>query len=238
MLLSSPAFSGFLNDLSVNGMTAPSVAAPERPASQAAPVQRNTRKDVNPNRVQQDYQNHSSAQIGMALIPEPVMDFSMLDSANTGNWSTGIDMSFPQVFAVTEVPTGPTVDTSILSGKASIFVDLRSASDESKEAPAMLRLTEQEEHEPSFAVSDPEVEFDESNPAFALFVEASAPLETEATESSESLFGGIEPEKVFERFELVVDDGTADVAVSAELDRLSSSIAGAFQRIANLTSHL
>ena len=239
MLLSSPSFSGFLNDLSVNGMAPPpNVSASERQASQPAPTQRSARKDVNPNQVAQDFQHQSSAQIGMALIPEPVMDFSMLDAANTGNWNTGIDMSFPQVYAVTEVPSEPVVDTGMLSGKTSNFVELRSTSDDSKECPIIQRMSGPETDQAAPTASDPEVELDESDPAFALFVDALPLQALEVAETSEGLFGGVRLEKVFERFELVVDDGSEDVLASAKLAQLSSSIDDAFQRIGNLTSHL
>lgn len=238
MLLSSPSFSGFLNELSVNGVAPANLAAPERPASQAPPAQQNTRKDVNPHRVAQELQQQSSAQIGMALVPEPTMDFSMLDTANTGNWNSGIDVSFPQVYAVTEVPQGPSVDSSILSGKNSDFTEYHPIAEQSKEVPSIERMPVQEAEPQAVTTSDPDVELDESDPAYALFIDSPAPTQAKTSEPFHDLFGAVQLEKVFERFDLIIDDGSEDVVASARLERMCASLEGVSQRIASFTSHL
>lgn len=112
MLLSSQAFSGFLSELSQNGMPAPTTA----PASQPQPQP--IKKDVNPHQVARQSQNQQT-HVGMTIIPESSVDFSMLDSTQPSNWNTGFGMNSYQVCAVMELPEGPAIDTSVLSGKKS-----------------------------------------------------------------------------------------------------------------------
>ena len=112
MLLSSQAFSGFLNELSQNGMPAPSTAALAAPQPQPQP----TKKDVNPHQAARQAQNQQT-QVGMTIIPESTLDFSMLESIPTSNWNTGLGMNSYQVCAVTEIPEGPAIDIGSLSGK-------------------------------------------------------------------------------------------------------------------------
>lgn len=249
MLLSSSHFSSFLNDISMNGLPPPPLQ--QTPASQA-PVQSNPPKDANPNLANQDVQMQQDPQVGMALIPEQGVDYGSntgLDMNNTG-WNTGIDMNFTnaQVFAVMDVPEGPPIDTSIISGKSSNTVG-PCESDESKEhVPPIERPTPAEDKtEKAFGKPVPEIEIDESDPAFALFIDqpdTSTTAEETSTESTiepfEDLFGGVVPEKVFARIDLLVDDGSNDVGRAAvhRFDRLCTSMEAAFQRISNVTSHL
>src|SRR5947207_1123231 len=120
MLLSSQAFSGFLNELSQNGMPAPSTTAAtasqpqSQTQSQAQPQP--TKKDVNPHQATRQAQNQQT-QVGMTIIPESTIDFSILDTTPTNNWNTGFGMNSYQVCAVTHLPEGPAIDTDSLSGK-------------------------------------------------------------------------------------------------------------------------
>lgn len=57
---------------------------------------------------------HQQPQIGMALMPETNVDLSLFNS-----WNTGLNSSDFQVFAVTELPSGPVLDLSVLSEKPS-----------------------------------------------------------------------------------------------------------------------
>ena len=112
MLLSSQAFSGFLNELSQNGMPAPSATA--LAASQPQPPP--TKKDVNPHQATRQAQRQQT-QVGMTIIPEATVDFSMLESTTPNNWNAGFGINSYQVCAVTELPDGPTIDIDSLSGK-------------------------------------------------------------------------------------------------------------------------
>lgn len=238
MLLSSSAFTGFMNELVVNdSLPRP---AQERPAPQPS-LQPNTRKDVNPHQAQQGQLTQNRQQINMALMPD--IDFSNLDL--NGNWNSGIDMGFTgntQVFAVTEVPQGPAVDTSILSGKASNSVPSFSSDDSKDQVPVVERMPVIEKVEETVATCD-DVELDESDPAFALFIDLPVPQATAAKsepEPFEDMFGGVTPEKVFSRLELVLDNELLDQDTLAmeRFEHLCSSIEAAYQRVGNMTSHL
>lgn len=77
MLLSSSAFSGFVGELTSNPAAAQVAQAPLRPQQQQPQSEqpRRVRKDVNPYGQQPMQHQH----IGMAMIPEHAMDFSMID---------------------------------------------------------------------------------------------------------------------------------------------------------------
>jgi bZIP-type transcription factor MBZ1 len=236
MLLSSSAFAGFMNELSIE--QAP--RSQEQPAPPPTSLQPNTRKDVNPHQVNQQQPQLRQQQIGFALMPD--IDFSSLD-LNTNGWNSGIDMTFnnTQVFAVTEVPQGPAVDTGILSGKTSNFVPSFSSSDDSKDQVPVVERAPTAEKVEETAVATPceDVEFDESDPAFALFSDAST-SKPAVVEPFEDMFGGVAPEKVFSRIELVIDEESADqeTVLMERFERMLSSIEQSFQRIGNITSHL
>lgn len=114
MLLSSPAFSGFLNELSANGMPAPPTTA-SNSQGQIKSQPRSTRKDVNPHQASRQMQNQQP-QINLAMIPETSIDFSSLEQpANIWNSIASNDF---QVFSVSAVPQMPVLDLTKLSDKA------------------------------------------------------------------------------------------------------------------------
>jgi ribonuclease Z len=249
MLLASPAFSTFLNELSNN----PSAAAlPSAPASAPAPVQpsntnQQVRKDANPHR-QQQMQQPGDTHVGMTFMPETTLDFSAFEPVNA--WGPGMDFGFnAQVFSVTELPQGPTIDAGILSGKTSNFLPTY-ASDEAKDgAPAIERMPE-----PAVVSAVPvadvpvveEAEFDESDPAFALYMDTptAAPKPNTPTEPEFQIFGGVQLEKAFARLDLVVDDENVDeddtvsAATMARFEAICSSLDAASARIEAVTRHL
>lgn len=249
MLLSSSHFSSFLNDISINGLPAP----PQQTPSTQAPVQSTPHKDANPNLANQDIQMQQDPQVGMAMIPEQSLEYGSntgLDM-NSSGWNTGIDMNYTntQVFAVVDVPEGPAIDTSVISDKSSNSVG-PSMSDETKEQiPHIERPSPIEDDKTETAVGSPvpDIEIDESDPAFALFIDqrdsSPAPVKSSAESSMEpfeDMFGGVMPEKVFARINLQVDDGSNDVGAASmhRLERLCTSMDAAFQRISSVTSHL
>lgn len=131
-LLRHPAFSTFLEDMSND----PSILAPPQQQSQEQnpmPQEESQKpKDVDPYQVaKQEAQQNDSVQIGMSMIPESNLNFSMLNLGGN-QWPTGpFQYQQPRVFSVLEVPEGPSIlDLSVkaLSGKAS-------ESDESEYAP-------------------------------------------------------------------------------------------------------
>ncbi|MCJ1467893.1 hypothetical protein MMC07_006518 [Pseudocyphellaria aurata] len=225
MLLSSPAFSTFLNDLSSSGVSSSSAPVLTTPSSTVKPEQpqHNSRKDVNPHQAaqQQGHIQQSGPQIEMALIPETQPTPPPYDSA-TNAWPNIMEYSLynSQVYSVTELPQGPAVDEidpGMLSGKFSNIVDSYLAIDSKDEAPAFERMPAAEKIEAgSDAVSSwDDVDLDESDPAFALYADC-PPADLSALEHSDFLFGGIEPDKAFSRLELVVEDETSgELEISA-----------------------
>ncbi|TGO46379.1 hypothetical protein BOTNAR_0592g00060 [Botryotinia narcissicola] len=173
MLLSSPAFSGFLDSLSSNPATQ---QAP--PPQQQVPIQheqpRQVRKDVNPYGAQQQMQQQQQQHIGMVMIPEQAMDFAMLDINADG---FGYQ---PQVYSVLSIPE-TVIDSSILSGKSSNLVDSLQSEDEKAELPIVER---QPVHElaPSAIVEEVVDEEFDADPAFALFAEDTSSTIAPSTE--------------------------------------------------------
>ncbi|KAI5458120.1 ribonuclease Z [Mariannaea sp. PMI_226] len=229
MLLSSSSFSNFLDHLSSNP-----AAVNQAPALKTEPQeQRQMPKDVNPYPSQQSQQ-----QIGMAMIPEQNMDFSML---NIDNSSYNFQ---PQVFMVDTPEVPAPVDVSTLSGKTSNFVEPSFESEANKmDMPVIERPVEKNQiTEPTAPIDD---EF-ESDPDFALFhsepaLQSEEPkeLDTECL-SHIDIFGGIESEKVLARYELVdasEEEATAAIAM-ARVQRINASIESVVTRLELLTMDL
>ncbi|KAH6885775.1 hypothetical protein B0T10DRAFT_491574 [Thelonectria olida] len=227
MLLSSSSFSNFLDHLSSNP-----AAANQAPQLKTEPQeQRQMAKDVNPYPSQQSQQ-----QIGMAMIPEQNMDFSMLSIDNSYNFQ-------PQVFMVDTPEVPAPIDASILSGKSSNFVEPSfDSEEEKKDMPVIERPVEKAE---PVRVAPVDAEF-EADPDFALFhsepatsSEAPKELDTDCL-SHVDLFGGIESEKVLARYELVdatEEEATAAVAM-ARVQRISANIDSVVSRLELLTMDL
>jgi hypothetical protein len=138
MLLSSNAFSGFLQELSQSGVPAqpqhPSAPTnmQDRPQQQS---QQHQRKDVNPLDAARQM-THQQPQIGMALMPETNVDLNSFQS-----WNSGLNANDFQVFAVTELPAEPTLDLSKLSEKP-IHSCQVTKSDSSKTQPSLPEMLE------------------------------------------------------------------------------------------------
>lgn len=197
MLLSSPSFSGFLENLSSNPSQlpqAPTQVEQQQPARQAP-------KDVNPY-AQQHMQRQN---VGVAMMPEQNMDFAAF-----GDFQ-------PQVYAVLETPEAPVnIDSAALSGKTSNFVgEPLDSEDDKVEMPVIEQppVVEEKATAPK-AVEIPVVvdeEF-ENDPEFALYHESSSVISSEAPATAEidadglsedEVFGGIQPEKFLARYELL-----------------------------------
>ncbi|KAH8819207.1 putative cyclic AMP-responsive element-binding protein 3-like protein 3 [Xylogone sp. PMI_703] len=235
MLLSSPSFSGFLDQLGANPAMLQQ-SAPQQPQQQQqqvqAPTQQQIRKDPNPYAAQQHMQQQH---IGLAIIPEQSVDFSMLDINADGLYSYQ-----PQVFSVIELPE-TRIDADTLAGKSSDadVVSLETASEEKSTVPVIEHAPIESQREAKSLAPAPieDPEFD-SNPAFALYVDSpdptastTAPLEIDTT----PLFG-IEPEKALARLELVIvsEDNSMDVASSIKVQRLFASLDAITARLENI----
>lgn len=233
MLLSSSSFSNFLDHLSNNpqGLSqqqAQQLAVKAEPQQQQQQQSQQPPKDANPYAASQSQQQQ---QIGMAMIPEQTMDFSMLNLSN-------IDTYQPRVFAVTETPEVPTtINADILSGKTSNFVGQALESDDEKlELPA---LDSPKTLAPEVSAKAPEtVEvFDddfENDPEFALY--HSSPVSDAELSPSVDIFGGLEPEKVLARYQLV-DASQAEgeaLAAMAKVQRISAALEHVHERLERL----
>jgi bZIP-type transcription factor MBZ1 len=231
MLLSSPSFSNFLDHLSSNPTAGPQQqSAPvkmERADQQRAAA---LAKDVNP------YAATAQQQIGMAMIPEQSMDFSMLS----------LDNFQPQVYAVLETPEVPTViDTSILSGKTSNFVGEHFGRDDDADKvdmPVIEHPIEAKSLAPQMPESAPTVvdeEF-ENDPEFSLYHvagEASKDLAAGELDAADDIFCGIESEKLLARYELVdaSEEEQNALLAMARVQRIAASMDHIVARLDRLT---
>ncbi|EXV05319.1 bZIP transcription factor [Metarhizium robertsii] len=229
MLLSSPSFSTFLDNLSANPTGLPQ-GSPVKIEQNPQQEQNQVPKDVNA----YNSQFSSQQQIGMAMIPEQTMDFSLLSLGNTYNFQ-------PQVFVVDTPEVPNAIDASVLSGKTSNFVEESFSSDDEKvEVPVIERPLKTK------AIETPEAPVDEefeSDPEFALFHSEPATTTTTPKDidtenlTGIDLFGGIESEKMFARYELVnatEEEATAAFAM-ARVQRISASIDSVVSRLELLT---
>lgn len=248
MLLSSPSFSNFLDQLSSNSQVLPPqqpLQHPQHPPvpPQSQPTIKTERlpeqqpqppKDANPYAVQQ--------QIGMALIPEQDMDLSLFSPNDVFNMQ-------PQVFAVVETPEVTSViDPDMLSGKSSNFVGETFESEDEKvevaapELPAKIFTPEVKDQQ---AESEEEVLDDEfeNDPEFALYHSSPGPVSSDAPVELDTdgfnhvdIFGGIEPEKVLARYELVdaPEEEEKAVLAMARVQRISASLEPVRSRLENL----
>lgn len=230
MLLGSPHFANFVNEMPESTVP-PQVQSHQQPQQQAQPqqaapqpnMQASVPKDANASRGQ-EYSMQQNAQPSMVMVPNQGMDTSML---NSGGWNSGIDMNYGNtpVFAVLDVPEGPALDFEALSGKSSAQM---SVSDDSKDEAPVVNHPQAETRASDVGVVNPDVEIDESDPAFALFVDSPAPS------SGVASFDGVDNEKS-SHFELVVDSNNA---AKNRLAHLCASMEAAFGRVSLATSHL
>jgi len=171
------------------------------------------------------------------MIPEQSMDMSMLRLENDGSFNYQ-----PRVFALLETPEMPaSFDAGILSGKQSNFVGEQFDSEDNVQAPVIDRPVLEKSMEPAapeMPAVDPEFE---SNPDFALYHAAPTTEVSAETEAEGSwrvnIFGGLEPEKVLARYELLdasQEEQNAIVAM-ARVQRISERLESTWERINNLT---
>lgn len=241
MLLGSPHFANFLNDMPDSAaaqIQAPlqqqPQPQPQPPPQQAAPQasMQAMPKDANPN---QEFQMQQNPQVSMVMVPNQGMDAAMM---NNPGWNSGIDMNYGNtaVFAVLDVPEGPALDIEALSGKSSSPLGL---SEGSKDEGPVLDFPQSDVpvQTSDVGVSNPDVEIDESDPAFALFVDSPV---SHSAPSDDDHFVGVATEKTAPHFELVVDQTSAEATAAAQnrFNYLCASIEGAFERVSLVTSHL
>ncbi|TPX19209.1 hypothetical protein DIZ76_016995 [Coccidioides immitis] len=239
MLLSSPHFNSFLNDITVNGLP-PSLQKQSSTPQAHAPT--DIQNDVKPTPLPQDVQIQNP-QTALPSIAEEHFDFASIDSG----WNSGIDTNFsnPTVLAVMEVPESPTVDAEVFCGKSSFSVGPL-PSEETKDLMPTISYPVLDNRKPEpgeqHLCPNTPVDVDENDPSLALYLDQPS-YEPSDAEPFEDMFGGADLAKVFARFDLVVDSDFADqrsvdpIAVR-RFERLRASIEGAYQRVTRVTSHL
>lgn len=233
MLLSSASFSGFLDNLSNDPSAVQQTQMKVEPSQQQQ--EQSIPKDVNPYNSQLSQQQ----QIGMAMIPEQTMDFSMLSIDNTFTFQ-------PQVFVVDTPEVPAIIDTAVLSGKSSNFVESAFESDDEKvDMPVIDHPVETTEASEPVDASLVDEEF-ESDPDFALYhsetvAPSQAPKEFDIEGLSHvDIFSGIESEKMLARFELTdatEEEATATFAM-ARVQRISANVDDVVSRLELLTMDL
>ncbi|PLB44627.1 hypothetical protein P170DRAFT_393035 [Aspergillus steynii IBT 23096] len=248
MLLSSPNFSQFLDEQGINGLPtsnqpqqqsqsqqqqAQPQAQQQPPTMSQPPMQASLPKETPPTHSPQDYPMQQNPQ--MVMVPNQGLDVSAM-GLNNGGWNSGIDMNYANtpIFAVFEVPEPPVMDTEILSGKGSPLGSLLPETASNKEEAPVLEcppVTEQPQA-PGVGVENPDVEIDESDPAFALF----ADLPTSVPESSDKPFEGVTSDKSEPVFELIVENESK--ATAQRFAHFCHSMEASFQRVSMFTSHL
>jgi hypothetical protein len=253
MLLSSPHFSQFLDEMNANGIPFNNPTQPAQPQAQPSqpqpqpqpqqhpvmsqpPMQSTIPKEATPAHPTQDFTTSQTPHVGMVMVPQQTMDVSAMN-LNSG-WNSGIDMNYANasVFAVLEVPEPPAIDTEYLSGKgsglASYLPQPPSAKDE---APVLEPLPVAERSTGSdIGVEDPEYEIDESDPAFALFKDSPAAAPVDALIISS--FDGLRSDKPAPVYELIVENESR--AAERQLAHFCHDMEAAFQRVSLVTSHL
>lgn len=250
MLLESPAFSSFLDEMSgVDGKNVASSSNPRQPttAPKTEGALPQASKDVNPHQPAAYLQtDRSSAQVGMALIPDT---YSSSNSATA--WTDSMDSGLydAQVYAVTSMPEGPVFDhfdTGLLSGK-----DLSSWSpfarlDAKQDAPVidfppapcgnaetLLQITDDSEQI--------DAEIDGLDPAFSLYNNEITPSR-KSVPSEIIAPSSVLTEKALECIELTVVDGSIEdkqvsVAAMKRFWRFCATMEGLSRQVASVTSH-
>ncbi|KAF2995193.1 hypothetical protein E8E13_000374 [Curvularia kusanoi] len=177
-------------------------------------------------------------QVGMTMVPETQIDFSMLNINNANansNWN-GFNGYQPRVFAVTELPEGPAnpLDISAMSGKghSTIFAaeDEASADEELKpDYPVIERPVQSAQ--PTMAAVEEE---DTSDDDYDLYRSSPAPSAAPVAPVELAMTN---PEKA-SRFTLVVCNESSEAVLAERLERKMAAMEPAFQRIAAITSML
>ncbi|KAL8937135.1 MAG: hypothetical protein Q9216_004582 [Gyalolechia sp. 2 TL-2023] len=253
MLLESPAFNSFLNELSgTDGQVATSSASSQQnaPAPKVEEAQPEPRKDVNPHQPSPQVQSDQrSAQVGMALIPET---YHNLNPINT-TWTDNVDSSLydAQVYTVTSMPEGPAIDqynTGWLSGKFTGSVG-SFVSDESKQdTPAIEHLCpryeEAKSEVPLIGGPNPfNARFDNSDSTFGIDCSASPLSHSSANQSKKPSHSCVQSERTMDPSGLTTVENRKEtdgvgVASMERFKRFCAIMEGPSQRVAAVTAHL
>ncbi|KAL8799462.1 MAG: hypothetical protein Q9182_005867 [Xanthomendoza sp. 2 TL-2023] len=250
MLLESPAFSTFLDQMSGTDKQTSTENRQEEPAPKTEEPHQNAPKDVNPYQAsRQIHSEQSDAQVGLADMPETYIN---LNAGNTG-WPENMDFGLydAQVYAVTSMPEGPAVDhfdLGLISGKSSSVLE-PFASERCKqnaptiEYPSLPRCEFKKQMRPAEEFESSS-KFDESDAAFALYNDkVSEVSKPRATDPTNDLLGSIPLGKAFDGLELRIFDDVpeysqVDAAAMEKFLRFCAVMEAPSRRVASVISHL
>ncbi|KAL8729379.1 MAG: hypothetical protein Q9166_004772 [cf. Caloplaca sp. 2 TL-2023] len=247
MLLESPAFSTFLDEMSGTEKQFSTQSQQDAPAPKPEEPQQTAPKDINPHQASPQVQGeHSDASVGIALMPEPYIN------SNTGNtaWADNMDFGLydAQVYAVTSMPEGPAIDrfdVNSLSCKPTSSLEALMSGNCKKDAPVIEYPPSplQESRSQPHLAGKSNSQIDHSDPAFSLYDDAPQSSKPTYTEPQTVLQGSIRPEKADERLKLTVVDNTTgsnevDAAVMEKFLRFCAVMEAPSRRVASVTSHL
>ncbi|KAK8152874.1 hypothetical protein BKA80DRAFT_285400 [Phyllosticta citrichinensis] len=204
-LLRHQAFVPFLEELSRDPALNAPTKMPAAPATQA-PAQQNF--NTAPPMIKES-SHESSSQMGMSMIPEQsAMSYDM--NNNNVNYFPGSGFNFnqPQIYAVLELPEGPTnpFDLEGLCGKGSSSI-FSPVEDTVKADYPVIERPEIVSEKPVANEPAEVEEVDDGNPDFALYYNSPTPS---SVSNTESLFGHIAPEKAFARIEVTLNNETPE----------------------------
>ncbi|KAL8752560.1 MAG: hypothetical protein Q9199_005662 [Rusavskia elegans] len=247
MLLESPAFSTFLEEMSGAEKQSSTQIQQETTVPKIEESQLNCPKDVNPHPSSPQVQSEQEdAQVGVALLPDTYINF------NT-TWTHDMDYGLydAQVYAVTSMPQGPAVDHvdgSSLSGKPS-GLPIHFASEGCKlDAPTieypLTPCSESRGQEWSTEITDGTlIQLDETDPVCALYNDEISESSRPTISKPQNTLESSSLAKFTDHFELTIVD---DVSVNDKVDsaavekfvRLCAMMEAASQRVASVISHL
>ena len=229
-LLASPAFSEWVKDAGTEAVSSSS-GAPYAPVVKTESTPQSSQRDVKTHVA--TVQNTQTGQqdtpyVGMTMIPEHPTELSIFE-ANTNAWANTLDFSLydTPVYSVTSLPEGPMIEQFMPSNnyeKGAEPVLPLPGGDSKMDTPLIEPMPESAElakiSEVATSVAD-DVDFDESDPAFALYADCPPTTASPVGPLEQPIFGNIELEKAFGRFELIVEtDSTVSCDTnSATLER-------------------
>ncbi|KAF1837401.1 hypothetical protein BDW02DRAFT_140808 [Decorospora gaudefroyi] len=240
-LLRHQAFGPFLEELSRDEALQAKAPMTSMPSSSTPAVAAPAPAQFQPQQFN-DMSRPENTHVGMTMVPEPQLDFSMLNLNNGGNnWgaNNGFNYQQPRVFAVTELPEGPSnpLDTEAMSGKGySAIFNAEDAAEEVKaDYPVIERPVQLEEATAAVdeEMNEEDAEYDLyfSSPTKSTAASVSAPLEEQ-----DALFTN--PEKAFAHYSLIITNEVNEARLAERLERTIAAMAPALERVATITSML
>ena len=250
MLVESPAFSAFVDELSGADKQSSTQAQQETTVPKIEEAHQSQAKDVNPQQSPRLLRNEQEdVQVSMALLPESYINFNAGNT--TWNHDTGFGLYDAQVYAVTSMPLGPAVDhldESPLSGKPSDLPVCFASLGPKRDAPiieyplAPCYEPQSQEHCAQNGQGDP-LQLDETGPVHGLYNgEVSAPSKSALSEPQNTVDNPFLTVSTDHSESTAVDNvhvnDKVDPVAMERFVRLCARLEAASQRVAAVTSHM